>query len=212
MMKLTRAAAGVVVLVLLGAGCSDHSNRAAATGNRRDNDVSTTSSSSSGAAAATDAATAANAAAARANAALNAGQIPVGPDRGLGPCGVPPSAGYGSYPTPPGGAFPKPNNDFPMKFVVKPAKADRGAKVRLSVSVTSVQKVVVVILGNFLDQKDHGIELSKFADAKGHADFDVTVPNDAPLGLGRFIASASTRDNKSAFDVQQFIVTGPGCE
>jgi len=201
--------AGVSVVALAVAGCSQHENRVAAAANRRDGSVTSTSLPLDAAAA--KAATEANAAAAKASAAFQSGQLPITPDHGLGPCGVPPTTSYGPYPTPPGGAFAKPKNDFPITLTVKPTKADRGAKVHLAVTVVSAQKVVIVVIGNFLDQKDHGIELSKFADAKGHADFDIKVPDDAPLGLGRFLASASTRDNQSALDVEPFTVTGPGC-
>jgi len=129
-------------------------------------------------------------------------------------CGVPPSGNQSSYPTVPGreeNPFGKPDNDFPLGVTVKPTKFGRGDKVHVDTIVGSAQKTVIVVLASFFDDSNHGVKAAKFADKAGKASFDFTIPNDVPLGLGRFVVSASTKDNQTAVEDPKFTVTGPGC-
>ncbi|HLG01041.1 MAG TPA: hypothetical protein VI916_11245 [Acidimicrobiia bacterium] len=105
-----------------------------------------------------------------------------------------------------------PNNDFVLKATITPLRGDAGSEVTIDVVAVGEPKALAVIAASFYDQEDHGMKAAKFTDATGRAQFKGPIPRDAPIGWAAIAVSVSTRDNESAVDILNFIVTGPGCD
>jgi hypothetical protein len=133
-------------------------------------------------------------------------------------CGVPPTLKPEQLKSVPEGfdpysGMPPPDNDFPLKASITPAKGDPGTITKITVVAAGQPKVRVVMVARFFDGDHHGMRAAKVADLTGRTTFEGPVPEDASKGLAYIYISASTQEEepKSALKSLKFIVTGPGC-
>lgn len=121
--------------------------------------------------------------------------------------------GQGEEPPPdaPGPLADTSSNDFALKAVMTPIRGDAGTEMTIEITAVAAPDALVAIVASFYDSSDHGMRAAKFTDEAGRARFKGPIPADAPVGWAAIAVSVTTRDERSAVDIVNFVVTGEGC-
>lgn len=151
----------------------------------------------------------------------NAAPVPTAPSDGAGSsgevdCGVPTTTPeQAGLPAPPGFDPDEPlsdaDDDFPIRATLNHDRGDRGTLLKIDVTAVGQPNALVVVLARFYDGDHHGLRGAKFTDVAGRATLEGPVPESAPFGIVKITVTASTEDGRSALEVLDFVVTGPGC-